>query len=135
MTTRSAALFAKAGEGLPPGSEVVFRGVQVGRVSSAALQGDEAKVTVLIDPNFQVPRDATATIEPVNLFGADEVSLTTPGHNAEAGPYLAHGASFAHTANSDELGDLFAAATPLLQKINTNSLSIGPRRARSGQPG
>jgi phospholipid/cholesterol/gamma-HCH transport system substrate-binding protein len=116
-------LFAQAGEGLPPGSEVVFRGVQVGRVSSAALQGDEAKVTVLINPNFEVPRDATATIEPVNLFGADEVSLTTPAHDAEAGPYLAHGASFAHTANSDELGDLFAAATPLLQKINTNSLS------------
>jgi phospholipid/cholesterol/gamma-HCH transport system substrate-binding protein len=116
-------LFAKAGEGLPPGSEVVFRGVQVGRVSTAALRGDEAKVTMLIDPNFEVPKDATATIEPVNLFGADEVSLTTPGHDAEEGPYLAHGASFAHTANTDELGDLFAAATPLLQKINTNNLS------------
>lgn len=116
-------VFAQAGEGLPPGSEVVFRGVQVGRVSSAALHGDQAKVTMLIDPNFEVPRDATATIEPVNLFGADEVSLTTPSDNAEAGPYLAHGASIAHTANSDELGDLFAAATPLLQKINTNSLS------------
>lgn len=116
-------VFAQAGEGLPPGSEVVFRGVQVGRVSRAALQGDQAKVTMLIDPNFEVPRDTTATIEPVNLFGADEVSLTTPGHNAETGPYLDHGASFAHTANSDELGDLFAAATPLLQKINTNSLS------------
>jgi ABC-type transporter Mla subunit MlaD len=70
-----------------------------------------------------VPRDATATIEPVNLFGADEVSLATPDHDAEDGPYLARGATFAHTANSDELGDLFAAATPLLQKINTNSLS------------
>jgi phospholipid/cholesterol/gamma-HCH transport system substrate-binding protein len=116
-------LFTKAGEGLPPGSEVVFRGVQIGRVSSAALQGDEAKVTVLVDPSFEVPRDATATIEPVNLFGADEVSLTTPGHDADEGPYLAHGASFVHTANSDELGDLFAAATPLLQKIDTNSLS------------
>jgi phospholipid/cholesterol/gamma-HCH transport system substrate-binding protein len=116
-------LFAKAGEGLPPGSEVVFRGVQVGRVSTAVLQGDEAKVTMLISPNFEVPEDATATIEPVNLFGADEISLTTPGHNAEEGPYLARGATLAHTANSDELGDLFASATPLLQKINTNSLS------------
>jgi phospholipid/cholesterol/gamma-HCH transport system substrate-binding protein len=116
-------LFAKAGEGLPPGSEVVFRGVQVGRVSSAVLQGDRAKVTVLIDPSFDVPTDATATIEPVNLFGADEVSLSTPDHSAEEGPYLAHGGSFAHTANSDELGDLFAAATPLLQKIDTNDLS------------
>ena len=42
-------LFAQAGEGLPPGSEVVFRGVQVGRVSSAALQGDEAKTRAAYD--------------------------------------------------------------------------------------
>jgi virulence factor Mce-like protein len=116
-------LFAKAGEGLPPGSEVVFRGVQIGRVSSATLEGDMAKVTVLIDPTFSVPKDATATIQPINLFGADEVSLTTPGHNSERGPYLAHNAEFAHTANSDEVGDLFAAAAPLLNKINTNDLS------------
>jgi virulence factor Mce-like protein len=116
-------LFDQAGEGLPPGSEVVFRGVQIGRVSSAVLHGDRAKVTVLIEPTFQVPRNATATIEPVNLFGADEVSLSSPGHNADRGPYLAHGGTFVHTDNADELGDLFAAATPLLQKINTDDLS------------
>jgi phospholipid/cholesterol/gamma-HCH transport system substrate-binding protein len=116
-------VFAKAGEGLPPGSEVVFRGVQIGRVSGASLSGDQAKVTVLIDPTFHVPRDATATIEPINLFGADEVSLATPGHDGDGGPYLAPDGEFAHTANSDELGDLFAAATPLLRKINTNHLS------------
>jgi virulence factor Mce-like protein len=91
-------------------------------VSSTALVGDMAKVTVLIDPTFHVPKDATATIQPVNLFGADEVSLTTP-HSSDAGPYLAADATFAHADNSDELGDLFAAATPLLQKINTNQLS------------
>ena len=33
------------------------------------------------------------------------------------------GASFAHAASSDELGDLFAAATPLLDKIDTANLS------------
>ncbi len=114
--------FVKAGEGLPPGAEVVFRGVQVGRVSSVALVNDMAKVTVLIGPTFHVPKDATATIQPVNLFGADEVSLTTP-HSSDDGPYLTANGTFAHANNSDELGDLFAAATPLLQKINTNQLS------------
>ena len=33
------------------------------------------------------------------------------------------GATFAHAESSDELGDLFAAATPLLNQINTNQLS------------
>ena len=116
-------LFPKAGEGLQPGSEVVFRGVQIGRVSTIALQDDMAKVTLLITPSFNVPSDATATIEPVNLFGAEQVSLTTPHGNADHGPYLAPNAQFAQAKDSDSLGDLFAAATPLLQKINTENLS------------
>jgi virulence factor Mce-like protein len=115
--------FAKAGEGLPPGSEVVFRGVQIGRVSTIALQNDMARVTVFIDPTFKVPKDTTATIQPVNLFGADEVSLTTPNDNSLAGPYLAPNGEFAHSRNTDELGDLFAAAAPLLDKIDTKDLS------------
>jgi virulence factor Mce-like protein len=115
--------FTKADEGLPPGSEVVFRGVQVGRVSTVSLQGDMARVSVLIDPTFKVPKDVTATIQPINLFGADEISLTTPDHDSEAGPYLPHNGQFAHSDNTDELGDLFAAAVPLLNKINTNNLS------------
>jgi virulence factor Mce-like protein len=116
-------MFAKGGEGLEPGSEVVFRGVQIGRVSTIELVDDKAKVTLLITPSFKVPADTTATIEPINLFGAEQVSLTSTGHNADAGPYLAPNAQFARAEDSDSLGDLFAAATPLLQKIDTNNLS------------
>ncbi len=135
--------FAKAGEGLPPGSEVVFRGVQIGRVSTIALQGDMARVSVWIYPTFKVPTDTTATIQPINLFGAEEISLTTPNHNSDAAPYLAPGGFFAHAENTDELGDLFAAAVPLLNKIDTGNLAAllselakasqgeGPRIAKS----
>jgi virulence factor Mce-like protein len=115
-------MFPRAGEGLHPGSPVVFRGVQVGRVSTIALQENEAKIVLLIEPTFNVPATATATIQPVNLFGAEQVSITTP-QSTRGGPFLAHGATFAHASSSDELGDLFAAATPLLNKINTNDLS------------
>jgi phospholipid/cholesterol/gamma-HCH transport system substrate-binding protein len=115
--------FPRAGEGLDPGSAVVFRGVQVGRVSTIALRDNQARVTVLIEPSFRVPSTATATIQPVNLFGAEQVALSTPHGNAESGPYLPPGGSFAHAASSDELGDLFAAATPLLDKIDTTNLS------------
>jgi virulence factor Mce-like protein len=116
-------LFAKAGEGLQPGSEVVFRGVQIGRVSTVTLQNDMAKVTLLITPTFRVPADAMATIEPVNLFGAEQVSLSSPDDNSDHAPYLAPNGQFVRAENSDSLGDLFAAATPLLQKIDTNDLS------------
>jgi virulence factor Mce-like protein len=115
--------FPRAGEGLHPGSAVVFRGVQVGRVSTVSLYENQAKVTVLIDPSFKVPAASTATIQPVNLFGAEQVSISSPHANSDAGPYLSPGATFAHATSSDELGDLFAAATPLLNQINTNQLS------------
>jgi ABC-type transporter Mla subunit MlaD len=152
--------FPRAGEGLQPGSEVVFRGVQVGRVSAVSLAGDRARITVLIEPTFRVPADAVATVEPVNLFGAEQVSLTTPpaglpaagpssavaaadGTESDAGPYLAPGGTFAHTVSSDEIGDLFAAAAPLLEQVDTRHLADvitdlaqisdgeGPRIARS----
>ena len=59
----------------------------------------------------------------MNLFGAEQVSISTPDGNSDAGPYLAPGATFAQAGSSDELGDLFAAATPLLNKIDTTNLS------------
>ena len=115
--------FPQAGEGLNPGSAVVFRGVQVGRVSTISLRHNLAQITMLIEPSFKVPSSATATVQPVNLFGAEQVSISTPDKNSDAGPYLAAGGSFTHAASSDELGDLFAAATPLLNKIDTTNLS------------
>jgi phospholipid/cholesterol/gamma-HCH transport system substrate-binding protein len=114
--------FHGAGQGLHPGSSVVYRGVQVGQVSSTTLAGTTAKVVMLIDPTFKVPASSTATIGPINLFGADEVSLTSPP-GSRRGPFLAPGATIARTANSDELGDLFAAASPLLRQVNTQDLS------------
>ncbi|MFZ0250341.1 MAG: MCE family protein [Acidimicrobiales bacterium] len=115
--------FPRAGEGLDPGSAVVFRGVQVGRVSTISLERNLAHITLLIEPSFKVPSSATATIQPVNLFGAEQVAISTPDRNSDAGPYLSSGGSFARAESSDELGDLFAAATPLLNKIDTTNLS------------
>jgi virulence factor Mce-like protein len=115
--------FPRAGEGLHPGSAVVFRGVQVGRVSTISLYQNQAQVTVLIEPSFKVPAASTATIQPVNLFGAEQVAISSPHANSDAGPYLSPGSTFARAQSSDELGDLFAAATPLLNQINTSQLS------------
>jgi phospholipid/cholesterol/gamma-HCH transport system substrate-binding protein len=97
-------MFPRAGEGLHPGSAVVFRGVQIGRVSTIALADNEAKIVLLIDPTFNVPASATATIQPVNLFGAEQVSIATP-NSTRSGPYLAHGATFAHASSSPTAGE------------------------------
>lgn len=116
-----AGMFQTSGEGLHTGSGVDYSGVQVGRVTGIALDQGHAKVTMAIDPGFKVPSDATATIEPVNVFGADDVKLDFPQHDAT--PALAPGALVAHTTVSPELGDLFAAADPLLAQIDAPDLS------------
>ncbi|MGH9028767.1 MAG: MCE family protein [Acidimicrobiales bacterium] len=114
-------MFSRSGEGLHAGSEVDYRGVQVGDVTTIVLEDRQAKVNMAIDPGFKVPADATATIEPLNLFGADHVVFSFP--SGRGMPALAAGATVAKTAVSPELGDLFAAAAPLLNQIDTTDLS------------
>ncbi|HZU78512.1 MAG TPA: MlaD family protein, partial [Acidimicrobiales bacterium] len=114
-------LFSASGEGLHAGSVVSDRGVQVGRVTGITLSGGRADVTLAIDPGFRVPSDATATIRPLNVFGADQVELTIPA--GDHSPPLAPGSRITHTAVAPELTDLFAAADPLLAQIDAPDLS------------
>ena len=113
--------FATSGEGLHAGSAVTYRGVQVGRVTSIDLHHGKAVVAMAIDPTFHVPADATATIKPINVFGADDVMFDFP--TSDATPAIAAGGRVTHTGVSPELGDLFAAADPLLAQIDAPDIT------------
>ena len=116
--------FPSAGEGLHPGSAVVFRGVQVGRVSTISLYGQpgagDRPHRALLQGAGHGHRDHRAG-EPLrgragrHLHAARELR-----RRVRTWP---PGATFARADSSDELGDLFAAATPLLNEVNTNNLS------------
>ncbi|MHB8437811.1 MAG: MCE family protein [Acidimicrobiales bacterium] len=114
-------MFSRSGEGLNAGSEVTYRGVQVGRVTSVSLDSGKAKVTMAIDPSFKIPSDATVTLEPINVFGADNIVVVFP--DGDTHKALAAGATVSDTAVSPELGDLFAAADPLLAQIDAPDLT------------
>jgi phospholipid/cholesterol/gamma-HCH transport system substrate-binding protein len=126
---RLSGVFSRSAEGLHPGSQVVYRGVQVGSVTNVVLDHRRAKVEMTIAPNFDVPADATATIEPLNVFGDDQVVFTFPSDPPSDPPSdrlasrIEPGGSVAHTAVQPELEDLFAAAAPLLNQINTQDLT------------
>jgi virulence factor Mce-like protein len=116
--------FTSSGEGLNPGAEVTYRGVQVGRVTAIALADGRARITMAIDHGFKVPDDASATLLPINVFGADNIAFTFP--SAPAGDPvgdLGPGSTIAHTTVSPDIEDLFAAADPLLSKIDAPDLS------------
>jgi len=117
------ALFPTASAGLHPGSQVEEDGVQIGSVREITLDGGEALVTLGIASGYRVPRDALATIEPENLFGADQIAISrAPGSVPRAGS-LPAGSRIPHTRVRDELGQLFSSADPLLSKIDTADLA------------
>lgn len=115
------ASFPSASPGLHGGSQVEEEGVQIGSVRQIVLRHDRAFVTLGIKTADKIPADATATVEPENLFGADQVAISAPG--AGAGPYLRPGGTIPHTKVLDELGQLFSSADPLLSRIDTTDLS------------
>jgi virulence factor Mce-like protein len=115
------AAFTAASPGLHPGSQVEERGVQIGSVRSIVLSHGKAVVTMGIESRYKLPRDVAATIEPQNLFGADQVSIAVP--NNARGPYLTDGARITKTNQLDELGQLFSTADPLLNSIDTADLA------------
>lgn len=125
--------FASSGEGLHAGSAVSYQGVQVGRVTGIALDHGKALVSMAIDPNFHVPADATATIEPINVFGADDVKFDFAPSDSTT--MLAPGATVGHTSVSPELGDLFAAADPLLAQIDAPDLATIVSNLAQGSQG
>jgi phospholipid/cholesterol/gamma-HCH transport system substrate-binding protein len=115
------AAFPTAGEGLHTGSEVVERGVQIGAVRSISLANGRAEVAMAIGDGFKLPSNATATLRSENLFGAEQVVLEPPAHPAATS--LQDGALITDTRVEDQLGTLFASATPLLDKLDTTDLA------------
>lgn len=113
--------FSSSGEGLNPGAEVTYRGVQVGRVTAITLSHGRADITMAIDRSFKVPTDSTATLLPINVFGADNIAFTIPG--GDPSTYFAPGSTITRTSVSPDLEDLFAAADPLLSEIDAPDLS------------
>lgn len=74
---------SSVGDGLPPKSDVKFRGVLVGMVRgvSPATDTEPAAVTVDITPNRApgIPRTVTARIVPSNAFAVSSVQLVDNG--------------------------------------------------------
>src|SRR5215210_605742 len=62
-----AGLFPRAGQGLISGSDVKYRGVNVGEVDGIELVDRQARITFSIDDGFQIPEDVEVTVRPKTI--------------------------------------------------------------------
>lgn len=114
------AMFPASGQGLftDGGSEVKMRGVGIGTVSGIDLLPDgRARFTLLLEEDAQIPVTASASIEPLSLFGPKFVEII-PGDAEGGGPFLAPGDEITETTITPELTRLLDRATSLLSTID-----------------
>ena len=113
--------FPRAGQGLANGSEVSYRGVSVGEVRSVELVDRQARVTLAMDPGFEVPVDARVVVRPKTVFGEKFVDLTFP--EGVDGPYLSDGDRVENADSATEVEDFFEGSDNLFSAIDENELA------------
>jgi phospholipid/cholesterol/gamma-HCH transport system substrate-binding protein len=113
----------RTGFGLDDTSEVKIRGIKIGTVERVELLDDGAVELVLnIAKDVQIPVDATATIEPLSVFGPKFVDVR-PGANEVEGPFLAPGTSMGAVVEPTELGETLDGVARLLETIDSGDVS------------
>ena len=68
------------GQNLKPGQQVLLAGVQVGAVADVKLRDDGYLDVVLrVNNDVKVPKNSTASVKPIGIFGDAAVALTPTG--------------------------------------------------------
>ncbi|MFN8019211.1 MAG: MlaD family protein [Acidimicrobiales bacterium] len=126
--------FDRAGQGLRPGSDVKYRGVNVGKVRSIRLRDRQVDVVLALSPGARVPADTRATVRPKTLFGEKYVELATrPG---DRGPYLRAHDLVPAGPPAGEVEQLVDTTDHLLRRVDADELATLTRelvRASQGE--
>ncbi|MBW8486673.1 MlaD family protein [Actinomadura parmotrematis] len=130
------ASFSRAGQGLDPGkSDVKIRGITVGTVDKIELQRDgRVDVVLRVDKGVKVARTASATVEPVSVFGPKDVALDL-GAGELTGPYLPDRGTIARTKDPEDLSGTAWPTYRLTKAINPDELSAIVRTFGAGLSG
>jgi phospholipid/cholesterol/gamma-HCH transport system substrate-binding protein len=119
------AVFTDVGD-LSNGAQVQLADVPVGSVTSIALDGSRAKVTLAFNNGVRIPADVSAAIDRTTILGDQFVELNVPkketGTAAATAPQLADGASITHTSIVPDVEQFVQAGSEVFGAISTTEL-------------
>ncbi len=119
------------GQGLDTFSDVRIRGVRVGSVEGIELtEAGQARVTIGLEPDLDLPASTRASIEPLSVFGPKSVELQVD--LTDTGPRLAAGDDLAVLDPPTELSELIVAATEILEAVDPAQLRAVQRALADG---
>ncbi|MEO8815046.1 MAG: MCE family protein [Mycobacterium sp.] len=118
----------RAGLVMEQDAKVKYRGIQVGKVTTIAYTGNQAKLTLAMDSSAMpyIPANATVNIAGNTIFGAKSVEFVPPA--TPSATALRTGANVQASAVQLEVNTLFEKLTDVLDKIDPVMLN-GTRSA------
>ncbi len=118
-TESVSAVFADVG-GLVSGAPVQMADIQIGNVTSIALDGTRARVTMTIRRSARVPVHVIAELKRTTILGQKYIALIpSSGH----GPSLRNGATIARTEVVPGIQQLVSAGAEVFGAINASSFA------------
>jgi len=91
-----------ASGGLYPTSNVTYRGITIGKVTTVEPTEQGAEATMSIDSRYKVPADATANVHSVSAVGEQYLDLVSTGNNP--GKFLSEGQTITKGTVPSEIG-------------------------------
>lgn len=109
---------------LAPSAPVMLSDIKIGEVKRIELDGDQALVTMRIEPDANVPQGVVARVRRTSLLGERIVDLQIPSDLPANAPLLADGALIRLTEVRPDLEDLVKEGSDVLAPIAASELAI-----------
>jgi phospholipid/cholesterol/gamma-HCH transport system substrate-binding protein len=115
-------LLVDTASGLASNSMVEMAGVEVGRVKRIEVSGSEAKVTMLIYPEFHVAADSEIWIRTKGVLGDKFLEIRQGDVNKGV---LESGSRIAHVVRPIDLDELFVDMGPVMEDLKSVAKGLG----------
>lgn len=103
---------------------VMMADIPIGEVDNIRLAGNQAVVTMSVDPEAQVPQGVTARVRRTSVLGERIVDIVVPENLPADASLLADGDHIGDTATRSDLEDLVEEGVDVLGAVSASQLAV-----------